>query len=76
MPQQVGLAQGPFDTRASHVDPRAARLVDRDRRRRPVTAYTGKCELGQGMFTAQTQLVAEELSVPIDRVTLVQCDTA
>ena len=26
-----------------------------------VTAYTGKCELGQGLFTAQTQLVAEEL---------------
>jgi nicotinate dehydrogenase subunit B len=41
-----------------------------------VTAYTGKCELGQGLFTAQTQLVAEELGVPIDHVTLVQCDTA
>jgi CO/xanthine dehydrogenase Mo-binding subunit len=41
-----------------------------------VTAYTGKCEFGQGLFTAQTQLVAEELSVPIDRVTLIQCDTA
>jgi CO/xanthine dehydrogenase Mo-binding subunit len=27
------------------------------------------------MQTAQTQLVAEELSVPIDRVTLIQCDT-
>ena len=40
-----------------------------------VTAYTGKCELGQGLFTAQTQLVAEELSVPINRVRLIQCDT-
>src|SRR5688572_4599548 len=40
-----------------------------------ITAYTGKCELGQGLFTAQTQLVAEELSVPIDRVTLIMCDT-
>jgi nicotinate dehydrogenase subunit B len=40
-----------------------------------VTAYTGKCELGQGLFTAQTQLVAEELCVPIERVTLIQCDT-
>jgi CO/xanthine dehydrogenase Mo-binding subunit len=40
-----------------------------------VTAFTGKCELGQGLFTAQTQLVAEELSVPIDRVTLIMCDT-
>ena len=41
-----------------------------------VTAYTGKCELGTGLFTAQTQLVAEELSVPIDRVRLIQCDTS
>ncbi len=41
-----------------------------------VTAYTGKCELGQGMFTAQTQLIAEELSVALSRITLVQCDTS
>ncbi|OFW03124.1 MAG: hypothetical protein A3I61_01065 [Acidobacteria bacterium RIFCSPLOWO2_02_FULL_68_18] len=41
-----------------------------------VTAYTGKCELGTGLYTAQLQLVAEELSVPIDRVTLIQCDTS
>jgi CO/xanthine dehydrogenase Mo-binding subunit len=40
-----------------------------------VTAYTGKAELGQGLFTAQTQLIAEELGVSINRVTLVQCDT-
>jgi CO/xanthine dehydrogenase Mo-binding subunit len=40
-----------------------------------VTAYTGKCELGQGLFTSQTQLVAEELCVPLSRVTLIQCDT-
>jgi CO/xanthine dehydrogenase Mo-binding subunit len=41
-----------------------------------ITAYTGKCELGQGLFTAQMQLVAEELSVPLSRVKLIQCDTA
>ena len=41
-----------------------------------VTAYTGKCELGQGIFTAQLALVAEELSVPVARVRLVQCDTS
>ena len=41
-----------------------------------VTAYTGKCELGQGLYTAQTQLIAEELCVPIERVTLIQCDTS
>jgi nicotinate dehydrogenase subunit B len=41
-----------------------------------VTAYTGKCELGHGLFTAQTQLIAEELSVPFERVKLLQCDTS
>ena len=41
-----------------------------------VTVYTGKCELGQGLYTAQKQLIAEELCVPFDRVKLIQCDTA
>ncbi len=41
-----------------------------------VTAYTGKVELGHGLYTAQTQLVAEELAVPLARVRLVQGDTA
>jgi nicotinate dehydrogenase subunit B len=41
-----------------------------------VTAHTGKCELGQGIQTAQTQLIAEELSVAVDRVKLVMCDTS
>jgi CO/xanthine dehydrogenase Mo-binding subunit len=41
-----------------------------------VTAYSGKEELGQGISTAQTQLVAEELSVPFNRVRLIYCDTA
>jgi hypothetical protein len=74
--ERAGAAQGPFDTRSSHVDPRRLDswiAITADGR---VTAYTGKCDLGQGMLTAQTQLVAEELSVPPDRVTLIQCDTA
>ncbi len=40
-----------------------------------VTAYSGKEELGQGISTAQAQLVAEELSVPFERVNLIYCDT-
>ena len=69
-------AQGPFDTRPSHIDPQKLDswiAIGADGK---VTAYTGKAELGQGMFTAQTQLVAEELCVPVTSVTLVQCDTA
>ena len=41
-----------------------------------VTGYTGKQELGQGIVTAQTQLVAEELCVPLAHVTIVAADTA
>src|SRR5215472_157032 len=40
-----------------------------------IIAYSGKEELGQGIDTAQTQLVAEELSVPFERVKLIYCDT-
>jgi len=73
--ERAGLGPGPFDTHESHIDP--GRLeswiaVGSDGR---VTAYTGKAELGQGMLTAQTQLIAEELCVPMDRVTMIQCDT-
>jgi nicotinate dehydrogenase subunit B len=41
-----------------------------------VTAYTGKEELGQGMSTAQMQLVAEELCVPFESVDLIVADTS
>src|SRR3982750_4714652 len=41
-----------------------------------VTASVGKIEAGMGIGTAFTQVVAEELDVPIDRVTLVMGDTA
>jgi nicotinate dehydrogenase subunit B len=40
-----------------------------------VTAYSGKCEFGQGFSTVQMQLVAEELYVPLSRVSLYFCDT-
>src|SRR5499427_8416693 len=72
----LGVAQGPFDTRASHVDPQQLDAWLAIAADGTVTAHTGKCELGQGMLTAQTQLVAEELSMPVARVHLIECDTA
>src|ERR1044071_6099134 len=68
-------AQGPFATHSSHIDPKQLDswlAVNADG---TITAYTGKCDFGQGIFTAQTQLVAEELCVPLERVKLIQCDT-
>src|SRR2546425_13373243 len=40
-----------------------------------VTGYSGKCDFGQGFRTVQRQLIAEELGVPLERVSLVICDT-
>ena len=73
--EPLAFGQGPFDTQASHIDPRQLDSWIAIAADGTVTAYTGKCELGQGMLTAQSQLVAEELSVPLSRVRLIQCDT-
>ena len=40
-----------------------------------VTVFTGKVELGQGIVTALAQIAAEELDVPLARVTMVSGDT-
>ncbi len=40
-----------------------------------VTVYSGKVDLGTGIRTAMAQIAAEELSVPMDRVTVIQGDT-
>ena len=70
------FVQGPFDTHSSHIDPKKLDSWIAVSADGTVTAYTGKCDFGQGMFTVQTQLVAEELCVPLDRVKLIQCDTS
>ena len=69
-------APGPFGTHPSHIDPEKLDswlAVGDDG---IITAYTGKCDFGQGIFTVQSQLVAEELCVRIARVKLIQCDTS
>jgi len=41
-----------------------------------ITMFTGKVDIGTGTRTALTQIVAEELDVPFDRVTMAMGDTA
>jgi hypothetical protein len=41
-----------------------------------VTLFTGKVELGMGAVTGLVQIVAEELDVPLERITAVTGDTA
>jgi nicotinate dehydrogenase subunit B len=40
-----------------------------------ITVYSGKVDLGTGVRTALTQIVADELYVPLDRVTVIQGDS-
>ncbi|WP_064697399.1 xanthine dehydrogenase family protein molybdopterin-binding subunit [Rhizobium aegyptiacum] len=40
-----------------------------------ITLLTGKVELGQGVLTALTQIAADELDVPIGRLTVISGDT-
>jgi nicotinate dehydrogenase subunit B len=41
-----------------------------------ITAFTGKCELGQGFKTAFQQIAAEELDVPFDSLKVITADTS
>jgi nicotinate dehydrogenase subunit B len=41
-----------------------------------VTLYSGKVDLGTGVATALPQIVADELDVPLNRIKLIQGDTA
>ena len=41
-----------------------------------ITVYSGKVDLGTGIRTAMAQIAAEELSVPLSRVTVIQGDTS
>src|SRR5881396_1320298 len=41
-----------------------------------VTIYTSKVDVGTGLNIAMAQMVAEELGIPVDRITVVEGDTA
>ena len=41
-----------------------------------ITVYSGKVDLGTGLRIAMRQMVAEELEIPVDRIALVEGDTA
>ncbi|HWP34115.1 MAG TPA: molybdopterin cofactor-binding domain-containing protein [Thermodesulfobacteriota bacterium] len=69
--QAAGAAAGAKPVALDEVD--AFLAIAADGR---VTLYTGKVDLGTGTRTALPQMAAEELDVPLDRITLVEGDTA
>ena len=71
---RLGVAQSSSNGKSLNPDDVGAFLAIDAKGR--VTLYSGKVELGTGAVTAITQIAAEELSVPFDRVTTIQGDTA
>jgi nicotinate dehydrogenase subunit B len=69
-------AMSQFGTQPSHIDGKSLDSWLAIGSDGAITAYTGKCDFGQGVYTAQTQLVAEELCVSLARVKLIECDTS
>jgi nicotinate dehydrogenase subunit B len=73
------LAGAPGQTLAQGVKPLALTEVDSFLAidaGSEVTLYSGKVDLGTGIATALPQIVADELDVPLNRIKLVQGDTA
>ncbi len=68
---QAPPARPASDLASDHLD--AWLAVGADGR---VTLFSGKVELGTGIETALSQIVAEELDIPVTAVTVVQGDTA
>src|SRR5258708_38457929 len=73
--EPLASGQGRFDTHMSHIDPVRLDSWIAVGAGGIVTGYTGKCDFAQAMYTAQTQLVAEQLYVPLDHVRLIQRNT-
>ncbi|MDE2211419.1 MAG: xanthine dehydrogenase family protein molybdopterin-binding subunit [Betaproteobacteria bacterium] len=76
----VAFSWLPDAARAAFVPPKrlATDTVDGFIEIRPdntVTLYSGKVDLGTGVRTALTQIVAEELDVPLSAIAVVQGDT-
>jgi CO/xanthine dehydrogenase Mo-binding subunit len=67
----LGAPQSKKTVAPDEVD--AFLAIDRDG---AVIVYSGKVDLGTGVSTALTQIVAEELDVPMRRITVIQGDTA
>src|SRR5437773_2058481 len=58
------------------VDPREVDSFLAIHRDGSVTIYTSKVDVGTGLRIAMSQMVAEELDIPVDRVTVIEGDTA
>jgi CO/xanthine dehydrogenase Mo-binding subunit len=71
LPQVLGAADTAASPSPSRLD--AWLRIDRDG---SVHVFTGKTEIGMGVETGYTQIIAEELDVPVSRVIFVMGDTS
>jgi len=66
---------GPVPPGSLKIDPYLDSWIKVDASGR-VDVFTGKAELGQGSKTALLQVAAEELSMPLDKITITTADTS
>ncbi|HTH98126.1 MAG TPA: molybdopterin cofactor-binding domain-containing protein, partial [Stellaceae bacterium] len=66
---------GPIPPGSLKIDPYLDSWIKVDASGR-VDVFTGKAELGQGSKTALLQVAAEELSMPMDKMTITTADTS
>src|SRR5207344_2739167 len=71
LPQRASAAGAPKTVSLEQVDGFLSIGADG-----AVTCYSGKVDLGTGVRTALTQIVADELDVPLGKVSIVEGDTS
>lgn len=72
----LGSASNPINSEAPLPDARLINAWLRIDTEGHLTVLTGKTELGQGIKTALMQIAAEELDIPMSKVSIVIADTA
>jgi nicotinate dehydrogenase subunit B len=73
--RQLGFAQD-LPTPGKPVDPKEVDSFIVIHPDGSVTIYTSKVDVGTGLRTAISQMVAEELEIPVERIDVVEGDTA
>ena len=75
-PQLGSAQQGPASDLGKPLDPREVDSFFAIHADGSVTLYTSKVDVGTGLRIALRQMAAEELGIPVERVTSVEGDTA
>jgi CO/xanthine dehydrogenase Mo-binding subunit len=74
--RSAAQTSGPGSATGKPLDPREVDSFLAIQTDGSVTIYTSKVDVGTGLRMAMSQMAAEELGIPIDRITVIEGDTA